>query len=314
MIIPFPSSSPRSSAPCAQRREVAAIPVGYRLRNHTIAQPMPSDQLLSSLWPAIVAVLLFCLALGHASAAPSTTASASTSIPLSNLGAPTSTATSSAPNSLPPPMRHVVPASAASSTSATADDIRDIHTIVHITPSWMWLVYAVGVLALGAGLYFLTRYLSTLAGRRSKRPGYELVLEALEKARSLMKPETMREYSYRVSEIIRVYIEEIFNARAAHRTTEEFLHDLVEKPSGGLAAYSDSLENFLKHCDLVKFARWTLTQEEMEQMHESAVNFVNQTRPRTKEEIEAELAQIAKRNGTDSPQKTVTLPVEPVKS
>jgi hypothetical protein len=62
--------------------------------------------------------------------------------------------------------------------------------------------------------------------------------------------------------------------RAAHRTTNEFLHDLVDLPDSPLAAHRETLAEFLHHCDLAKFARWSLTVPQMEAMLASASAFV----------------------------------------
>ncbi len=44
---------------------------------------------------------------------------------------------------------------------------------------------------------------------------------------ALMQPGSAREFSIAVSDIVRNYIEAAFNVTATHRTTEEFLHDLL---------------------------------------------------------------------------------------
>ena len=83
---------------------------------------------------------------------------------------------------------------------------------------------------------------------------YEIALARLEEARALMQPENAREFSIAVSEIVRQYIEERFQVWAARRTTEEFLHDLLEPSDALLASHRALLEDFLRHCDLAKFA------------------------------------------------------------
>ena len=70
--------------------------------------------------------------------------------------------------------------------------------------------------------------------------------------------------------------------RAARRTTDEFLNDLVRTPTAGLASHADMLGDVLRQGDLVKFARATLANDEMEALHRSAVRFVQETRPGTK--------------------------------
>jgi hypothetical protein len=102
------------------------------------------------------------------------------------------------------------------------------------------------------------------------QPPFELALERLRAARALMQPPTVREFSITVSAIVRSYIEERFQVMAAHRTTEEFLHDLLESPDEALTRHRALLVGFLRHCDLAKFAGSRLSTEEMETMYESA--------------------------------------------
>ena len=178
------------------------------------------------------------------------------------------------------------PATAApssSSTSVTAptapsmtEDIRDIRPPFHIPPGWLWLAWTAGGCALAALGYGLWRWRHRLPGLRPKLP-YELALERLEDARRLMQPEHAREFSIVVSEVVRNYVEERFATRAAHRTTEEFLHDCVAQADSPLAGHRPLLGEFLHHCDLAKFARWVLSVPEMEAMLASASAFVRET-------------------------------------
>jgi hypothetical protein len=109
---------------------------------------------------------------------------------------------------------------------------------------------------------------------RGARVPYEIALESLAKTRGLMQPENAQRFSLAVSEIVRLFIEECLPVRAAHRTTHEFLRDLVNFPNSPLAAHRETLRDFLHHCDLAKFARWSLTVPRMEAMLESANAFV----------------------------------------
>ena len=102
-----------------------------------------------------------------------------------------------------------------------------------------------------------------------------------------------REYSFAVSEITRRYIESRFHERAARRTTEEFLHDLLAKADTPLAAHREQLEDVLNHCDLAKFARWHLSVSDMEAMHASARAFILETRP----DADAKAPAAGNRNG-----------------
>jgi Domain of unknown function (DUF4381) len=169
------------------------------------------------------------------------------------------------------------------STPATApgadnDDIRDIHGPVSIPYPWLWMVYVAAALGGAALLYALWQWYQKRKVARAKQP-HELALEALDHARALLRPDSARDYSFAVSEVVRRYIEARFQIQAANRTTEEFLHDLVNQSQSPLAAHAPLLELFLKDCDLVKFGQYPLSLQEMEAMHESAKEFILATRP-----------------------------------
>ena len=163
---------------------------------------------------------------------------------------------------------------------AASQDIRDIHGPINIPYGWLWAAYIAGGIALTAAAYGGWQWYRSHAKERAKLP-HEIALERLEKARELMTPERAREYSFAVSEITRRYIEARFHERAARRTTEEFLHDLLAQLDTPLAGYREQLQDFLHHCDLAKFARWHLSVPEMEGMHESARTFVLETLPQS---------------------------------
>jgi len=160
--------------------------------------------------------------------------------------------------------------------SATdTEDIRDIRGPKAI-PSSEALVLEL----LAAGLLVIAACAAWFWYRRSRLAAklpYEIALARLEKARSLMQPEMAREFSIEVSEVIRSYTEIRFRVLATHRTTEEFLHDLMEPSDALLAGHRALLGDFLQHCDLAKFARWHLSVEEMESMLQSACTYVTQT-------------------------------------
>jgi len=165
----------------------------------------------------------------------------------------------------------VKPSLAAAPTSATAD-IRDIRGPKPIPSPWLWAAWLAGGLAVGALGYGAWRW-SRRALAKSKLP-YQIALDRLEEARALMHTEDAREFSIAVSEIVRHYIEDRFHVFAARRTTEEFLYDLLESSDALLAGHRELLADFLRHCDLAKFARWILSIEEMENMLQSARTFV----------------------------------------
>lgn len=170
----------------------------------------------------------------------------------------------------PPPQRPMIQAAPPPQQAAPEEDILDIRGPIHIEAPFPWLAWSAGAAlatGVGYGLWVFIR-------RPRRKLFYEIALEKLEATRPLMQAESAKPFSLAVSEIVRVFIEQCFPVRAAHRTTNEFLHDLVNLPDSPLAAHRETLAQFLEHCDLAKFARWSLTQEHMEAMLASAGNLV----------------------------------------
>jgi Domain of unknown function (DUF4381) len=178
-----------------------------------------------------------------------------------------------------PTLVHAAAAASAVASAVSpddAEDIRDIRGPKFLLPSWFWYAVAAGVILLGLIIYGIVRW------RRSRRrervlTHFELALKRLEEIRALMQPQKAREFSIAVSDIVREYIEQRFNATATHRTTEEFLHDLLDSSNTTLAKHRDLLSEFLHQCDLVKFAGMSLTTRSMESLHHSAEAFVQET-------------------------------------
>lgn len=159
-----------------------------------------------------------------------------------------------------------------------AEDIRDIRGPVPIPVAWHLPAAIIAGLLLAAAIVWFVR-------RRRRRPvpapppptADAVALAALDASRALMDPARAREFGIAVSDAVRGYIEARFAAQAAHRTTEEFLHDLVAAGGAELAPHRTLLADFLGHCDLAKFAREPLTVPDMDAMLTSALSFVRGT-------------------------------------
>ncbi len=167
------------------------------------------------------------------------------------------------------------PSADAAGPSTSAQDIRDIRGPQFSVP-WLFPALALGGAALALGGYGVWRW-----RRRRQRPRvllpFEAALQRLDGIRALMQPASASEFSIAVSDIVRGYIEQGFRLTATHRTTEEFLCDLLESPNATLARHRALLSEFLHQCDLVKFAGMSLTSQDMESLHHSACEFVRAT-------------------------------------
>ena len=146
-------------------------------------------------------------------------------------------------------------------------------------PIWAWIAIAV-VLVLAVVGFVLWR---RARRRRLQRPepseaAHLLALAALDRLQSddLITLQHVEEFYVRVSSILRYYIEWRFGLRAPEQTTEEFL-DAMLVAGGPIAEYRDLLSAFLKHCDLVKFARHQPATDDMHNALQRAREFVEQT-------------------------------------
>jgi hypothetical protein len=89
----------------------------------------------------------------------------------------------------------------------------------------------------------------------------------------------IQEFHYRISDILRGYIERRFHVHAREMTTEEFLAAAGRDNRFGAVAAAD-LNNFLTACDMVKYARHTPGPQQADALVRTAGEFVNRTRER----------------------------------
>lgn len=167
-------------------------------------------------------------------------------------------------------------ANSAPADSAPDDDIRDIRGPKYIFPLWQVMSLVAAAVLLAAGGYAWWRRRQRRRAAR-KLELFEIALQRLDAARALMHPSSVKEYSVAISDVVRQYIEAGMQVTATHRTTEEFLHDLLSSSNAALAAHRGLLADFLSQCDMAKFAGVALSMQIMESLHRSARSFVIET-------------------------------------
>ncbi|MBI1852209.1 MAG: hypothetical protein HYR85_17855 [Planctomycetes bacterium] len=119
---------------------------------------------------------------------------------------------------------------------------------------------------------------STMAAKEPTPPPHVRAQQRLLRLRE-SEPRTPAEieaYTIEASNLVRDYIEERFAVRAPEMTTEEFL----ASATAARALESEHralLSEFLAHCDLVKFARYTPTAADRAQLVASAERFLRET-------------------------------------
>lgn len=160
--------------------------------------------------------------------------------------------------------------------------IADIEDVVEVKPNRLWLWLGLGAGGLLAAGWIAVRALrppKAEAVHRVYRPAHEIALETLRTiaAEQLVEQGRIKEFYERLSNCLRRYIEHRFHWRAPEQTTEEFLEHL--RTSDTLAAeHKRELKKFLEHCDLVKFARYQPTPEQINESLTIAEQFVEKTR------------------------------------
>lgn len=152
--------------------------------------------------------------------------------------------------------------------------------LIDIPDFWRWAFWAAVILAAAGVAWFIWlwwRRKAAVAALIPAVPPHVRARRALDEALRLIgdpKPFTIA-----VSSTIRVYLEERFEFHAPDRTTEEFLYELQ---GTNLLTHEQklSLGRFLESCDLIKFARYEPTEEELRELHAAALRLVNETEPR----------------------------------
>ena len=160
--------------------------------------------------------------------------------------------------------------------------IRDIAGPVELARSplsWTVLTTAAAGLVLVAAAVAMWRRRRRREAAAPRVPAHEMawrLLEALLAEQLVEKGQTKRFY-IGLSDILRHYIENRFGLHAPERTTEEFLDEL--RTSAVLnAGHKALLEEFLRHCDLVKFAEYQPMNDEIQRTFDACKNFVESTR------------------------------------
>ncbi len=160
--------------------------------------------------------------------------------------------------------------------------IADIEGVVEMPPEpsywWVWVLCAAAIIT-AAGFWGRLRRRRIKELVRIFKPAHEIAYERLRTLvkMDLVKAGKIKEFYERLSDILRHYIEHRFNLKAPERTTEEFLAEL---PSANVLSQSDQrrLGEFLCHCDLVKFAKYDPTADQIQRTFDLVKDFIETTK------------------------------------
>lgn len=145
----------------------------------------------------------------------------------------------------------------------------------------IWIISgtALLVLLLIAGGFFYYRYrISERDAPGTRLKAHEVAYNELKALvdENLVEKGEIKLFYLRLSAIVRHYIENRFGLRAPEQTTEEFLFGL-EKTDDFPDEYKPLLNKFLRHCDLVKFARFQPMADDIQNSFDSCKAFIQGT-------------------------------------
>ena len=167
----------------------------------------------------------------------------------------------------------------ATAAAQAASDIRDIKPPLEIPNGWAWLWWSIGALVVCVLLTLIWRLVHKRMTKISLPPPIPAHVRAKRKLQeALALIAQPKPFCIQVSDTARAYLEERFNFHAPERTTEEFLREL-RSTDLLLADQKESLGNFLASCDLVKFAKYEPGENELRELHTSALKLVEETEP-----------------------------------
>lgn len=171
----------------------------------------------------------------------------------------------------------------------SGEDIHDLKPLAWIWTGLSWKL----VLALLAGLAAVSGVLWLFLRRRKARPvviasepPHVLALAALAALGEVDPADAaaVRKWHFRISEIVRLYVEQRFALNATDLTTEEILA-LAAAGSYFDGATRQLLRDFLQATDIVKFASYRPMANQIQQVQAAARTFVQSTVPQVAPEL-----------------------------
>ncbi|MFC0876419.1 hypothetical protein ACE01N_07475 [Saccharicrinis sp. FJH2] len=171
-------------------------------------------------------------------------------------------------------------------TTQAIFDIKGVEDVPYTFREMLpWLVG--GVLLIGFVILFIWLFrrikrkepVFSLRREKPKLPAHVVALDELEKLKKekLWQTDRIKEFYTRLTEILRVYIEDRFQIKAMEQTSDEILEAMKTADLEGDAVL-ENLRQILKLADLVKFAKMNPLPDENDLSMMNAFFIVNQTK------------------------------------
>lgn len=150
-----------------------------------------------------------------------------------------------------------------------------------------WLVVVLAAAVLAAAAPFLYRAWQRARTRAAIRSAYDIARSELDALLAGPRPtgDRIDPFFVELSGIVRRYLEARFALRSPELTTERFL-DLVSASPDLSDEHQALLRDFLRQCDLVKFAHVIPSEASIEEAIQTAVRFIEDTREKAEGDAE----------------------------
>jgi len=152
--------------------------------------------------------------------------------------------------------------------------------------------YILGIILIASLIFFLFYYInkkkhnSSLFGKtfHPSEPPHIVALRSLDEIRNekLWQQNQIKKYYSKVTDTLRIYIQNEFHIKTMECTTDEILSEFKENKELIPDKLYNELKDILNMADLVKFAKYKPAPDDNEQTLKDAYVFVNATKPEIK--------------------------------
>ena len=174
-------------------------------------------------------------------------------------------------------------------------DIRERLDVGTKPVNLLWLWIALGILAIGVGVYFFLKRKKELEEAEELIPPYEEAIAALQAFDNspLALQKGSKDYYSALTEIVKRYLDREIDPTALESTSGQLITRLQMHKDSGNFDFSDTmirtLDSILKRADLVKFAKMDIASEIADADRKELEEVVNQTNDAIPEPTEEDL-------------------------
>ena len=159
------------------------------------------------------------------------------------------------------------------------------HWIDILRENWILILLLLLTILLGIAIWYFLKNRKQKVEEKIETTPTDPYEDAIQAISALQKKKSLapKPLVFRLSEILRVYVERLFHLPAMELTGEEFIRE-VAGHSFFKDRYEESLENFIRQGDRIKYSKQEVTEETTNQLLQLALNLVKDTKQKLDEE------------------------------